>query len=939
MRRMRSRALQLAATMALVASSALVAAQTVPEGEGDGAPADEPAEPREPTEDGGPLAPGLTPPRLEVSSEAPFPEAALEDDVEADVVLQIEIDETGAVTGVEAVELVIYRYDENGDPTEQNLPLEDDVWGFVPSAVTTIEGWRFRPAIVVDETSPEGRAVPVQLTWRLGFVISEEMLEAASRVIEDEPEDDEPRIGAAGVQVDPEGPVNLSGRLLERGTRTPLAVFGIRATLATEDGQTIVVEETTAFDGRFAFRGLPPGTWTLEVNEADYFQVETRENVREGEVTEVTYYIERNSYGEYVSTTTTEAPLREVTRRTITVQEIQRIAGNNNDAIKVVQNLPGVARASFGAGQVIIRGSAPEDTGFFLDGMQIPAVYHFGGLRAVFPSELLDEINFYPGGYSVQYGRATGGIVDVTSTRRTPDQLRGHIDANIFDTGVWLEGPISDNVHFQLGGRRSYIDAILGPVSEVLPISFTVAPRYYDWQGRILWKINDQHRATFLVYGSDDLIQLVQDDQSGVDPQQRGSLRARSYFNGFQASLSSQFTDRITNDLRFQVYNQGLNFSLGESLFFDLTTVQHSYRDTLSFRLADGYTLRYGLDIQATPGQIAVRAPRPPREGEEPIGFQNAEIIETRQRVRFYDPAHFLELDSEVIEGLRIITGGRMEYYRVPGDWGYDGRIAVRYNVTDDVVLKGAFGRYHQSPSPDEVGRDFGNPDLRLERALQYVLGTEVKITEYLDVNVEGFYKDLDRLVSRTGQVIDRGRGPEPLIYDNGGIGRVYGAELLVRHNLHRNFFGWIAYTLSRSERRDQPGEPWRLFSFDQTHILTLLGTYNLPRNWSVGARFRLVSGNPQTPIIGGVYNADSDSYIRIGGEPNSVRQDAFHQLDIRVDKRWIYDRMTFNAYLDVQNVYNRANPENFLFNYDFTQQAAVAGLPFIPSFGLRVEF
>ncbi len=144
---------------------------------------------------------------------------------------------------------------------------------------------------------------------------------------------------------------------------------------------------------------------------------------------------------------------------------------------------------------------------------------------------------------------------------------------------------------------------------------------------------------------------------------------------------------------------------------------------------------------------------------------------------------------------------------------------------------------------------------------------------------------------------------------------------------------------MSRSERRDSGSSEYRLFDFDQTHILTLLGSYNLPKNWSIGARFRLVSGNPTTPIVGSVYDADADQYIRVTGEANSVRQLPFHQLDVRVDKRWIYDRWTLNAYLDLQNVYNRMNPEGVTYSYDFSEEAIITGLPLLPSFGIRAEF
>jgi hypothetical protein len=187
--------------------------------------------------------------------------------------------------------------------------------------------------------------------------------------------------------------------------------------------------------------------------------------------------------------------------------------------------------------------------------------------------------------------------------------------------------------------------------------------------------------------------------------------------------------------------------------------------------------------------------------------------------------------------------------------------------------------------------------------------------------------------------VVDDGSGmPRPLRLDNNGKGHVWGMELGLRHEFANNFTGWVAYTLSKAVRQDS-GEEDRLFDFDQTHILTLVGSYLLPRNWQVGGRFRLVSGNPRTPVVGAVYNASTNEYDPTFGPVNSDRNGAFHQLDIRIDKRWVYQGWMLNAYLDLQNVYNRANPEGLQYNFNFRQSKPQQGLPLISILGFRAEY
>lgn len=885
----------------------------------------------------------VEPPELLEEAAAPFPEAALDAEVEADVVVEIDVEIDGSVSNVTPLQLVYYTYDDEGYVVEDAREVGDDPWGFVPNALRAVEQYVFAPARLYDADNPEGIDIPVRVTWRVGFVVDYEEVEvpltSGSSGEDVEGSGEGERSADAGVVIDPEGPVTLEGQLLRRGYREPLAALVVEATLWNSD-PPVSASAISDTDGRFAFPGLPAGRWVLVVEAAGFKRLEFREDVVEGSVTEITLYVERDDRDLLISRTVEEAPAREVTRRRLQVTEIQRIPGNNNDAIRVVQNLPGVARSQFNGGDVIIRGSEPEDTGFYLNGMRIPAVYHFGGLRAVFPTELLDEINFYPGGFSTEFGRSTSGIIDVTTNDELPERVTGHVDTNVFDTGVWLRVPVSERVSLDFGGRRSYIDAILRPLGPALGLNFTQAPRYWDYQARVLAELGDNHRLSVLGYGSDDRIELVLDDEEDLDPEFRGGFAAALYFHGIQARLQSDLSDTVQNDASLQYVRQSLFASFGEELRFDLKTHELRARNTITWRPSSVFALRYGIDIESNPGgNIFVNLPRPPKEGEEPLDFEATEIITTDEQFRIFLPGQFVEAELEPVEGFRIIPGLRLDYYTPPERWSYDARLAMRYAFNETWLVKGAIGTFHIAPTPEETSDGFGNPDLDLERAVHYVLGTEVNLTEYVNVNLELFYKDLSDLVSRSDELVERNGEEVPEVYNNGAEGRVYGAELLLRHEFNGRFFGWIAYTLSRSERLDFGETRWRVFDFDQTHILTALGSYQLPRNWSIGARWRYVTGNPTTPIVDSVYDSDNDVYTRVPGRTNSARTSPFHQLDVRVDKRWIRDRYTLNLYLDLQNAYNRMNEEDVQYNYDYTESQAVTGLPLIPGFGFRAEF
>jgi hypothetical protein len=241
-----------------------------------------------------------------------------------------------------------------------------------------------------------------------------------------------------------------------------------------------------------------------------------------------------------------------------------------------------------------------------------------------------------------------------------------------------------------------------------------------------------------------------------------------------------------------------------------------------------------------------------------------------------------------------------------------------------------------------------GNPEVRHDQSLHASVGVIWKILPSLSLEATGFYKHLWNRVAPSDHVVWRGGAPMSESVWNHGIGRIYGAELLIKQQFSRacprflrleRCFGWLSYTILRSERRDQPGTGWRLFDFDQTHILTLVLSGLWPHGWQFGIRFRFASGNPVTRFGTGIYDADADLYIGVPGPYNGFRMPPFHQLDLRLDKKFTFKRWTLSVYLDIQNVYYYRAPEFLWYNFNFTQQDYFKGLPIIPSIGVKGAF
>jgi hypothetical protein len=329
------------------------------------------------------------------------------------------------------------------------------------------------------------------------------------------------------------------------------------------------------------------------------------------------------------------------------------------------------------------------------------------------------------------------------------------------------------------------------------------------------------------------------------------------------------------------------------------------------------------------PNEVSIRAPPALRPGEPPPGplfLRTPRSLSDKDQI--YRPATYLDLELTPWTGTRIVPGIRLDYAKDTKSFDLSPRVIARQDIGPRyprTTIKGGVGVYMQPPLPQQSNPVFGQLGLSSNRALHYSVGVERELNKNIELSVEGFYKQLDNLVIA-------GSG-------NTGKGKVVGLEVLLRYKPDERFFGWVAYTLSKSTRTDVPYEPEHPAAFDQTHILTILGSYRLGAGWELGARFRLVSGNPYTANAYGFFDANAGTFLPISQVPTlSQRMPVFHQLDIRLDKTWKFKTWQLGFYADILNVYNAANVEAIQYNYNFTRQTYVTGLPILPSLGLRGE-
>ncbi|MET0592492.1 MAG: TonB family protein, partial [Polyangiaceae bacterium] len=254
---------------------------------------------------------------------------------------------------------------------------------------------------------------------------------------------------------------------------------------------------------------------------------------------------------------------RETTKHALAREEIATMPGTNGDALHAVENLPGVARTTGVSQNIIVRGSAPQDTGVFADGMWLVNAFHFGGLTSIVPTEVLERLDFYPGNFSPEYGRQMGGIIDLGFRSPRKDRFGGLIQFDLIDGRFLVEAPLGKSTRFLLAGRRSWVDAWLGPALEGAGANVTAAPVYYDYQAMVEQDLSSSSTARLLFFGADDRFKLNVNTPSASDPGLGGDIGQTSTFYRVQGRVDSRLSDRTRwiNMVSFG-YN-GEHFELG----------------------------------------------------------------------------------------------------------------------------------------------------------------------------------------------------------------------------------------------------------------------------------------------------------------------------------------------------------------------------------------
>ncbi|HNW70252.1 MAG TPA: TonB-dependent receptor [Bacteroidales bacterium] len=704
----------------------------------------------------------------------------------------------------------------------------------------------------------------------------------------------------------------------------------------------LIIQGTTTgtssdIEGNYEINKLQPGTYTLvatfvgykiktvyeiEVNSlkptiVDIIMEQTVENLSAVEV-KASPFVKKE-----------ESP---ISMRTISANELSRYPGGNRDISKVIQSFPGVAATVAYRNDIIIRGGAPNENRFYIDGIEVPNINHFatqgssGGPAGMINTDFIREVEFYSSAFPANRGNVMSSIMEFSLKDGNKDKIGGKFTIGASDVGLFLEGPLHKNATFIVSARQSYLKLLFG----LLKLPFL--PTYNDFQLKYKWKPDNKNELTVLGLGAIDRFKLNTKLQETGTDQQKYLLRylpvsnqwnymiGAKYVHYFKESYLTTVLSRNFLNNRSNKYQN--NVEAPENLIQDYQSqeIENKFRVEHTARLTKAIKLNYGLNVEydkynnSTFNKIATPF------GVDTLDFQSEFDM---WRYGLFGQASFLLFRDRfgLSLGLRIDGNNYDESMKNPLRQ-FSPRVSFAVHLTDELTLVTNAGWYYQLPPYTVLGyRNNNNEPVNKQNNISYsnvyhlVAGLEYITKFNLKLNVEGFYKVYSKypfLVRDSISLANLG-GDFGIIGNDEVVstskGRSMGIEVLAQQKLYKGFYGIVTYTYVRSEFKDKNNK-YVSSSWDNEHIFNITLGKSFKHYWDVGIKWRYSNGSPYTPFDFEATRTIANWNVSYRGIPdynllNTLRAKPFHSLDIRVDKKFFWKFLTLNLYVDIQNIYN----------------------------------
>jgi hypothetical protein len=624
-----------------------------------------------------------------------------------------------------------------------------------------------------------------------------------------------------------------------------------------------------------------------------------------------------------------------VSLRTLSTTEIERLPGANRDVSRVLQALPGVAARATFRNDIIIRGGAPSENKFYLDGIEVPNINHFatqgssGGPVGLLNVNFIREVEFYSGAFPANRANGLSSVISFKQKDGNQDGLITNFALGSSDIALTLDGPLGKKADFIFSVRRSYLQFLFAALQ--LPF----LPTYNDMQYKVNYKINDKNKISIIGLGAlDDFMLNSKVNDKVTDPEQRefndfilGNIPTQDQWNytigvnWLHYSKNSYQTFVVSRNMLKNIavrYAGNIESEANKLLDYSSFEAENKFRfehlyTKNGWRLNVGFGYEYARYNNSTFNKVIIQGVPVQIDYESDLFLSKGSLFGQLSK-SFYEERLNLSL------GLRTDVNNYSSDMMNPMEQ-LSPMLSMNYRLTEKISLSANVARFHQLPAytimgyrdtqGDLVNRSNG---LKYIRADHFVAGAEFLAKWNARFTVEGFYKIYSRYpFSLKDSISLANLGSDFGVIGNEAInstsaGRSYGTEFLYQQKLFKGYYGIVAYTFVRSEFENRNGE-FVPSSWDSRHIVSLTGGKRFGKGWELGMRWLFTTGSPFTPFD--ISTSSLKQVWDVTGQGlldynllNTQRESNFHQLNVRVDKKIFLDKFNLNFYLDIQNLY-----------------------------------
>lgn len=742
--------------------------------------------------------------------------------------------------------------------------------------------------------------------------------------------------------------------------------------------------------GNFTLRGVKPGTYSIKASYTGYKSDIRYEVLVPSGITNLNFELSEAALElegiEIVASPFTQSVETPLSIKTIGIDQIRSNPGGNFDVSKVVQSLPGVSGSVGFRNDIIVRGGAPNENVFYLDGVEVPFINHFatqgasGGPAGILNALFIEKVDFQSSAFGAKYDNALSSVLDFQMISGNTERMQRQFQLGASEAGITLDGPLgkSKKTTYLVSARRSYLQFLFNALG--LPF----LPDYWDFQAKVQHKFNDKTTLSFIGLGSLDKVTLNPPDEPTVEDSVllEGIPRIRqwSYTNGLvlkRLTENGYYTLALSRNM---LENGNTKYDFNDDsdpakLRLDFTSQE--IENKLRFNQVENYgkwRIGYGASMQYVKYTNDLYNRNFVFRG--PNGFF-LDTLQAATRLSFFRYGIYGSLSRTFLNdrlsasfGIRTDMNSFTDKGNNPAE-AISPRLSMRYALTEKWSVSGSVGRYHKLPPYTILGFDQGgnsglvNKNTRYIRSDHYVTGVSFQPAATTLISVEGFYKRYYRYpVSIVNGISLANLGGDFGVIGNesvvsNGRGESYGIEAYIQKKLSRKIFGIASYTWYQTAFSGaDPGRKIRS-AWDNRHLVSLIAGYKFQRNWEFASKLRYLGGFPLTPFDvtrslqeypltgSGVFD-----YTRL----NTLQTGDFLQVDIRLDKKWFFEKWSLNFYIDIQNVLGRPNitsgssfavkrnPDGSIYRDAQNPDGIPVFIPndgssVLPSFGLIVRF